>query len=204
MKTKSALMLVAVLALAVYAFFGGETATAAFVFGGAGVTQVLSEDYVAYVRAHTSATTAKVPLVLSNNVVVPLNTALANANNVFVYRASKILVPKATGQTWVGGQQLYYDAGNSNFTTTATANRLCGYAVGAAASGDTEGTINLTPMGAPGAAEADLVDNSGGVAVDGTIAAVSSSATAADAIKELATKVNAILAKLRTAGILLN
>lgn len=48
-----------------------------------------------------------------------------------------------------------------------------------------------------------LVDNSGGVAVDGTIAAVTTSATAADAIKELATKVNAIELALHNAGITL-
>ena len=50
---------------------------------------------------------------------------------------------------------------------------------------------------------AALVDNSGGVAVDGTIAAVSSSATAADAIKELATQVEAIRAAIKAAGIIL-
>lgn len=48
-----------------------------------------------------------------------------------------------------------------------------------------------------------LTDNSGGVAVDGTIAAVNSSATAADAIKELATQQNAIIAALKAAKIIL-
>lgn len=46
-----------------------------------------------------------------------------------------------------------------------------------------------------------LIDNSGGVAVDGTIAAVTTTPTAADAIKELATKVNAIELALHNAGI---
>lgn len=46
-----------------------------------------------------------------------------------------------------------------------------------------------------------LTDNSGGVAVDNTIAAVTTSLTAADAVKELATTVNAIRTKLISAGV---
>jgi hypothetical protein len=42
-----------------------------------------------------------------------------------------------------------------------------------------------------------LTDNSGGVAVDNTIAAVTSSATAADAITELATKLNEVINRLK-------
>jgi hypothetical protein len=55
---------------------------------------------------------------------------------------------------------------------------------------------------------ADLVDNSGGAAADGTIAIFRNDTTAhlatdaAGASVELSTKVNAILAALRTAGIL--
>jgi len=55
---------------------------------------------------------------------------------------------------------------------------------------------------------ASLTDNSGGAAADGTIAVIRSdtlanvSSDCADAVKELSTKVNAILAALRTAGIL--
>jgi len=54
----------------------------------------------------------------------------------------------------------------------------------------------------------DLTNNSGGATADGTIAVIRSdsiahtSADCADAVAELATKVNAILAALRTAGIL--
>jgi len=49
---------------------------------------------------------------------------------------------------------------------------------------------------------AALVDNSGGAAADGTIAAVTDAATAANAIKELATKLNAILTSLKDAGVM--
>lgn len=48
---------------------------------------------------------------------------------------------------------------------------------------------------------AAIVDNSGGAAADGTIGAVTDVATAAAAVKELATKQNEIIASLKSAGI---
>lgn len=53
----------------------------------------------------------------------------------------------------------------------------------------------------PVADVAQLVDNSGGVAADGTIAAVTDATTSANAIKELATKVNEIATKLDSSGV---
>jgi len=47
-----------------------------------------------------------------------------------------------------------------------------------------------------------LIDNSGGVAVDGTIAAVTTTPQAADAIKELATQLNLLTAACKAAGII--
>ena len=46
-------------------------------------------------------------------------------------------VPKATGQTWTAGQNLYWDNTAKNFTTTSTSNTLVGIAANAQASGDT-------------------------------------------------------------------
>jgi len=57
-------------------------------------------------------------------------------------------------------------------------------------------------IGTQAAAITSLVDNSGGAAADGTIGVVNSSATAADAVKELATKVNEILTKLRASSLI--
>lgn len=57
-------------------------------------------------------------------------------------------------------------------------------------------------IGTQAAAITSLVDNSGGVAADGTIAAVTTVAQAADAIKELATKVNEILTKQRASSLI--
>jgi len=51
--------------------------------------------------------------------------------------------PKATGETWSVGQTLYWDAGNSNLTTTATSNTKAGHATAAALTAATTGSIRL-------------------------------------------------------------
>jgi hypothetical protein len=50
------------------------------------------------------------------------------------------------------------------------------------------------------AAVTTLVDNSGGAAANGTIDAVTDAATAAAAVKELATKLNELIVAMRLAG----
>lgn len=57
--------------------------------------------------------------------------------------APGLLVDKNTGEAWTVGDALYYDAGGTDFTTTATANTYAGYAAQAAASADTTGYIAL-------------------------------------------------------------
>jgi predicted RecA/RadA family phage recombinase len=57
-------------------------------------------------------------------------------------------VAKETGQAWVQGDQLYWDAGNSRFTKTSTSNTAAGHAFEPAASGDTTGYIRLLPKSA--------------------------------------------------------
>lgn len=52
-------------------------------------------------------------------------------------------VTKATGAAWAVGDALYWDAGNSSFTKTASGNTLAGYAYAAAASGAATGQIKL-------------------------------------------------------------
>lgn len=54
-------------------------------------------------------------------------------------------VPKATGAAWAEGDLLYWDDAAKKFTKTSTSNTKAGYAVKAAASGDTEGRIRLVP-----------------------------------------------------------
>lgn len=52
-------------------------------------------------------------------------------------------LPKATGQTWSEGALLYWDNSAKKFTTTSGGNRLSGWAVVAADSGDTTGSVYL-------------------------------------------------------------
>lgn len=60
-------------------------------------------------------------------------------DGVIVVRANKMYAPKATGQAWTDGQMLYIDRTNDVLTTADTGGIARGFAVGAAASGDTRG-----------------------------------------------------------------
>lgn len=87
--------------------------------------------------AHTAACVGKTPIVINSRVVIPLNTTQAGERNAFVYETELANCPKAAGQAWAYGAALYWDATNAVFTTTATNNTACGYAVQPAASADT-------------------------------------------------------------------
>lgn len=132
---------------------------------------------------------------------------------------------KATPQAWSEGDRIYWDDSAKKCTTTKTANTLIGAASEAAASGAATGRVKLNEAvdelgagGAPGAAIADLGGTLTGTN-DGSLADVAHVATsggntysdaavnaALDAVngnaKELQAKVNAILAALRSAGII--
>ena len=94
---------------------------------------------------HTAAVVAKYFYVFNSTVMMALNAALANVETAFVNRCAKIRVTKQTGQAWTAGQLVYLAAGTQTFTTVSTANELAGYVAGPAASGDTEGLIDLDP-----------------------------------------------------------
>jgi predicted RecA/RadA family phage recombinase len=48
-----------------------------------------------------------------------------------------------TGKAWVKGQKLYWDASNSEFTTSATGNTLRGFAAEVATAASTTGDVEL-------------------------------------------------------------
>lgn len=73
--------------------------------------------------------------------------AAASGAEVEVCVEGVFTVDKATGSAWTEGEKIYWDAAASKFTDTSTSNTLCGYAVAAAASGATSGTILLKQMG---------------------------------------------------------
>lgn len=91
--------------------------------------------------AHSAATVAKTLILVNAKVMLPLNTADAAAANVFVYEAEIYGAPKATGTAWAPGDPLYWDDTAKKLTETSASNTLCGYALEAAASGDTTGGL---------------------------------------------------------------
>ena len=109
-------------------------------------TEVLSQVQGSTLHQHSAATTAKLFYVIGGRVMMALNTALINADNVFVYMASMVRVPKATGEAWTPGQAIYYNSTNANFTTTVGSNTLAGIVNEAALSADTQGIIHLSPF----------------------------------------------------------
>jgi predicted RecA/RadA family phage recombinase len=94
--------------------------------------------------APTGGVTSGTPLLIGSLLVVPLVTAAAtvkfNGCTCGVFK-----VTKADSQAWTEGVKVYWDDTNKNFTTTSTANTLCGVAAAAVAStaGLTTGYVRL-------------------------------------------------------------
>lgn len=84
---------------------------------------------------------------------------------------------KTSAQAWTQGQKIYWDNGNKRCDSDSTVGQLIGVATAAAANPSSTGTVRLNG-GVPDTAEgaqaaiADLTDNSGGAAADGTIGVV--------------------------------
>jgi hypothetical protein len=106
------------------------------------------------------------------------------------------------GVTFAVGDMVGWDDAGNTAVTAGTGTVNLGLCTKAAVDAADEVEFALLP-GALSyqTAITALTDNSGGAAADGTIAAVVDVATAANAIKELATKVNEIIAALNLAGI---
>lgn len=84
---------------------------------------------------------------------------------------------KTSAQAWTVGQKVYWDDSNKRCDTDGTVGMLIGVAVAVAANPSSTGYVKLneavpSSSEGPQAAEADLVDNSGGAAADGTIGVV--------------------------------
>ena len=126
-----------------------------------------------------------------------------------------VTMPKTDSQAWTEGQKIYWDAGNSCCTNVATAGQLVGVAAAAVAvtTGLVTGQVRLNGV-APAMAEgaqatiAALTMGTNITAATANGALVDSSATnPSDAqfnenCKELAVKVNEIIAALKTAGVI--
>jgi predicted RecA/RadA family phage recombinase len=102
-------------------------------------------------------------------------------------------LPKTTSQSWTQGAKLFYDAGTSKLTTTATGNTPAGYAFEAAASSATTGLCKLDAKPKQAA----------------TIAAVSTAdgsdaATTQTLANDLKASHNDLISKLKAAGVIAN
>lgn len=92
---------------------------------------------------------------------------------------------KVTTETWTLGQKIYWDNSAYLCTSVATAGMLIGCATATTANPSTRGYVRLNgaapgSLEGPQAAEADLVDSSGGAAADGTIGAVTAPSALTD------------------------
>lgn len=91
--------------------------------------------------AATAATVAKTPFVQGGKVFIAVNDADAAAKSNHVYDSEVSGADKATGEAWAVGAAIYWDDTAKKFTTTATDNTLCGYALETALAADT-----VTPL----------------------------------------------------------
>lgn len=87
------------------------------------------------------ATVAKIPFLENSKAFIPINSADAAEQSNHVYESEVSGADKATGEAWAVGAKIYWDNTAKKFTTTATSNTLCGYALGAALAADT-----VTPL----------------------------------------------------------
>lgn len=123
------------------------------------------------------------------------------------------ILPKTSAQAWTEGQKVFWDNSNHRADTDATVGQLIGVAAVVAANPTATGVVRLN-CGVPAMAEgaqgaiADLTMGTNITAATANGSLTDSSATnPTDAqfnelAKELGTKVNAILAALRAAGVL--
>jgi predicted RecA/RadA family phage recombinase len=93
---------------------------------------------------HNVATVPGDTIVVNGCVLVAVNTADANAENVYVY-AGKHTMPKEAPLVINFLDEVYWDAGAGKVTKTAGGNTPCGYCQEAALSADTTVTIMLQP-----------------------------------------------------------
>lgn len=121
------------------------------------------------------------------------------------------VLPKTAPLVITQGDRLYWDTTPGEVTKTALGNTFIGVAFESQLSADTEVLVQLRNEGSVGVPSSliALVDNSGGGAADGTIGAITAGTPAdlaaqaaintqiRDAIKELATAHNSLLAAIK-------
>jgi len=95
------------------------------------------------VTAPSAGYTAGEMIKIHDTVGVIVETAALAENTALIYSCEKIVVPKDTGVTFDAGDKVYYRASTDKITSTASGNTLCGRALEAGLTGDTELEIDL-------------------------------------------------------------
>ena len=95
------------------------------------------------VTAPTAEYTAGQMIKIHDTVGVIVESAAVDEETALIYSCEKIVVPKDTGVTFNAGDKVYYRASTAKITSTASGNTLCGRALEAGLTGDTELEIDL-------------------------------------------------------------
>ena len=82
-------------------------------------------------------------VVVGDTIGVVVEDVGTSSDFVLVYEAEKIVVPKASGQTFSAGGAVYYDPSAHNVTGVSSSNTQCGRALEAAGTADAEALIDL-------------------------------------------------------------
>lgn len=98
--------------------------------------------------APTGGVTAGTPVLIGNVLAVPAATVAQTLPFEGCTEGVHSLV-KATGTAWTEGCLLYWDDSAKKITTVSTSNYRIGFAVVAAASGDTTGKVKLSGHAVP-------------------------------------------------------
>ncbi len=100
--------------------------------------------------AHTNATSTTISsgdvVLITNRIGIAVADIVASAVGQLQVEGVFTLA-KTAGQAWTLGQQLYWDASTSKFTSTASSHQKAGFAAAIAASAATSGKIKLNVNG---------------------------------------------------------
>lgn len=81
------------------------------------------------VTAPSGGTTAGVPFLIRDLLVVPINTvAVGEQVNCYTEGEYTVAAETGAGQDWEQGEKLYWDASESRLTVTSTDNTFAGFA----------------------------------------------------------------------------
>lgn len=102
------------------------------------------DDWETVRYAHTVATVPGDVIVYNGAVLVAINTADANADNIYIFQ-SDVLFPKEANLAINQFDKVYWDAVNSVITKTSAGNTACGFCTYKALAADTTVQVELLP-----------------------------------------------------------